>query len=78
MTDIYHQYNQISDTNTASPLGSSQHQQLAVDKSTQSQIRVLTSQVSVLSRELERTRARLRDLESNLDSVVSTLRRRDG
>lgn len=33
------------------------------------------SQIEILSRELKRTQARVRDLENQLQSVVSTLRR---
>jgi len=75
MSDLYHQYNQQSDSNTASPVGSSLHQTLDQDSRLKSQVYTLTSQVEVLARELNRTRARLRDLESNLSTVVAALRR---
>lgn len=75
MSDIYHQYNQQSDSNTASPVGSSLRAHGDGDRRRDSQLDQLTSQVAVLSRELARTRARLRDLESNLDTVVAALRR---
>jgi len=75
MSDLYHQYNQQSDSNTASPVGSSLHQTLDQDSQLKSQVHTLTSQVEVLARELNRTRARLRDLESNLSTVVAALRR---
>jgi prefoldin subunit 5 len=78
MTDIYHQYNQQSDSNTASPLGSSQQTPRAEEQRLTSQVRQLQSQVELLNRELAKTRARLRDLESSMESIVSTLRRDRG
>lgn len=73
--DIYHQYNQTSDSNTASPLGSSQHTVRSEEQRLTSQVQQLHSQVTVLQRELAKTRAKLRDLESNMDSIVAALRR---
>lgn len=73
--NIPYQYNSGPGPNdTASPISGSS--ETPGDKlNLKATIQRQTSQIEVLSRELRKTQSRVRELESQLSSVISTLRR---
>lgn len=72
MNDIAHQYNSgVDPQDTASPISGAEHTSRLDLKST---IQRQQSQIELLVRDLRRTQARVRDLESRLDQVLASLR----
>lgn len=73
MNDIAHQYN-----SGAAPVDSTSPITGATDTATSDQLRGVVqrqqSQISLLTRDLQRLQARLRDLESRLDQTVNSIR----
>lgn len=75
-TNIPYQYNfGPNPVDTASPISGRRDNNGSERLDLKSTIQRQSSQIEVLTRELKRTQAKVRDLESQLQSVITTLRR---
>lgn len=78
-TDIFDQYSSdIKPADSTSPIhGGSSNQDSTERLDLKSTLQRQQSQIELLTRELRRTQARVRDLDSQLQQITAVLRRQD-